>query len=191
MVAANMLVNGVPMTASELHSQRSPEEVARFYKTEWEARRQRVQETTQDGWRVVATMDGNCFYTVQIKPAANAGTYALLGVTELGVTSARPLGDGFPKMGGSTVHSDMLNKDGGKTGRTLLLTNSYKPSANAEYYRGAMKADGWVSVSQQATRDGNDVQAVQVWRRGIEEANLVISRTPAATQVVINVVDRP
>lgn len=191
LVASDMLVNGVPMSASELHSQRSPDEVARFYKVSWEARRLKVLETNESGWRTIATKDGNCFYTVQIRPAPGQGTYALLGLTELGVNPTRALGEGFPKMSGSTVHNDLLNKDSGKVGRTLLLTNSYPPSRNAEFYRETLSASGWVAVSEQSTRAGSDIQAVQTWRRGVEEANLVIARVPNATQVVVNMVSRP
>lgn len=190
-VSNDMLINGVPMSISELHSKRGNEEVARFYRSDWEGRRQRVVETTEGGWRTLATKDGDCFYTVQIKPAPDQGTYALLGVTLLGVPATRGRGDGFPKMGGSVVYNDMQSNDSGKIGRTLLLKNNFSAQANADFYRNSMRNEGWVSVTDQVTRTPTGAQMVQVWRRGVAEANLVIGGGKSETQVVVNVVDRP
>lgn len=190
-VSNDMLVNGVPMSVSELHSKRSTDEVARFYRSDWEGRRQRVVESNEGGWRTLATKDGDCFYTVQIKPGPDQGTYALLGVTLLGVPVARARGDGFPKMGGSVVYNDMLSNDSGKNGRTLLLKNNFSAEANAQFYRNSMRNDGWVSITDQVTKTPTGAQMVQVWRRGVAEANLVIGGNKAETQVVVNMVDRP
>ena len=190
-VATDMLINGVPMSVQELHSGRSPDEVARFYRSDWESRRQRVLETNEGGWRTLATKDGDCFFTVQIKPGPNQGTYALLGVTVLGTVAARARGEGFPKMGGSVVYNDMQSNDSGKNGRTLLLKNTFSAAANAEFYRNTLRADGWVAVTDQTTKTPVGLQMVQVWRRGLAEANLVIGGGRNETQVVVNTVDRP
>lgn len=192
-VAKDMMMNGVPMSVRELHSGKAPDEIARFYRGEWEGRRQRVQDILEGGWRTLATKDGDCFYTVQIKSDGGQGTYALLGTTVLSTTTARPRGEGFPKMNGSVVYNDMQSNDSGKMGRTLLMKNDYSPRSNAEFYRNSMRADGWLPVSEQSMETLKGQQMVQVWRRGVAEANVVIGQSPGVggTQVVVNTVDRP
>lgn len=190
-VAQDMLVNGVPMSASELHSKQMPSDVMRFYRVEWESRSQRVLETNEGEWRTLATKDGNCFYTAQIKMGADAGTYALLGVTQLITGTPKARGEGFPKLGGSTVYNDIVSRDLGKTGRTLVMANKFSVDANASFYRNAMSGDGWVSVSDRRGKTEGGVRLVQIWRRGLEEANLVIGTSADQTSVVANIVDRP
>ncbi len=190
-VAQDMLVNGVPMSASELHSKQMPSDVMRFYRVEWESRSQRVLETNEGEWRTLATKDGNCFYTAQIKMGADAGSYALLGVTQLITGTPKTRGEGFPKLGGSTVYNDIVSRDIGKTGRTLVMANKFSVDANASFYRNAMSGDGWVSVSDRRGKTEGGARLVQIWRRGLEEANLVIGTSADQTSVVANIVDRP
>ncbi len=190
-VAQDMVVNGVPMSASELHSKQSPNEVLQFYRREWEARSQRVLETSEGGWRTIATKDGNCFLTVQIKSGSQSETYALLGTTQLVSGAVKVRGDGFPKLGGSTVYNDIVSKDLGKTGRTILMANNFSIDANANFYRNAMSGDGWVSISERPARTENGMRHIQIWRRGLEEANVVIGKSAEMTSVIANVVDRP
>ena len=190
-VAQNMVVNGVPMSANELHSKQTPSDVIRFYRSEWESRSQRVLETNEGEWRTLATKDGNCFFTAQIKAGVDAGTYALLGVTQLVTGTPKARGEGFPKLGGSTVYNDIVSKDMGKTGRTLLMANKFSVDANASFYRNAMSSDGWVSISDRRGKTEGGARLVQIWRRGLEEANLVISTSADQTSVVVNIVDRP
>lgn len=190
-VADDMLVNGVPMRASELHSRLDPQTVAQFYRGTWEGKKQKVQETAQAGWTTLSTRDGDCFFTAQIRAADDHGTYALLGVTKLGVHPVRARGEGFPKMGGSVVYNDIISRDDGKTGRTLLMGNSYTPAANADFYRSSLGTSGWVVLSDRNARTAQGQQWVQIWRRGLEEANVVIASAQDGSQVVVNVVDRP
>jgi hypothetical protein len=190
-VAQDMVVNGVPMSASELHSKQSPADVARFYRGEWESRSQRVLETMDGDWRTLATKDGQCFFTAQIKAGVGSGTYALLGTTQLITGTAKARGEGFPKLSGSTVYNDILSKDLGKTGRTLLMANKFSVDANASFYRNAMSGEGWVAVSDRRGKTEGGSRLVQIWRRGLEEANLVIGASADQTSVVVNIVDRP
>ncbi len=190
-VAQDMAVNGVPMSASELHTKQTPSDVMRFYRDEWKSRSQRVVETNEGGWQTLASKDGNCFFTAQIKAGVGSGTYALLGVTQLVTGTPRPRGDGFPKMGGSTVYNDIVSKDLGKTGRTLVMTNTFSADANASFYKSAMAGDGWVSVSDRKAKIEGSARLVQIWRRGFEEANVVIGTSSDQTSVVVNIVDRP
>ena len=190
-VSQSMIVNGVPMSASELHSKQTPSDVMRFYRGEWESRNQRVLETSEGDWKTLATKDGGCFFTVQIKPGIDSGTYALLGVTQLVTGTPKARGEGFPKMGGSTVYNDIVSQDMGKTGRTLLMGNKFSLDANASFYRNAMSSDGWVSISDRRGKTEGGARLIQIWRRGLAEANLVIGTSADQTSVVVNIVDRP
>jgi hypothetical protein len=94
-------------------------------------------------------------------------------------------------MGGSTVYNDIVSKDLGKTGRTLVMTNTFSADANASFYKSAMAGDGWVSVSDRKAKIEGSARLVQIWRRGLEEANVVIGTSSDQTSVVVNIVDRP
>ena len=190
-VSNDMQINGVPMSVRELHSKKSPDEIARFYRGDWEGRRQRVQEITEGGWRTLSTLAGDCFYTVQIKPGPNQGTYALLGLTQLSNGPVQSRGEGFPKLAGSQVYNDIKSNDSGKMGRVLLFKNSSSPRTNAEFYRNTLRTQGWVSVSDQATETLEGMQYLQIWRRGVEEIHLTMTTGQGETQVVVNTVDRP
>lgn len=190
-VAEDMVVNNVPMAVRELHSRQAPDEIIAFYRMRWEAQGQKTLLTDSDGWRTLATRDGDCFYTAQTRTAADGGTYALLGVTRSTGQAGPAPGTGFPMMGGSRVFNDLKHKDGPKNARTVLLTNTYSPDANANFYRNAFAAQGWQSMLDRKVDTPRGPSVVQVWKRATEETSLTIAGTAGMTQVVANVVDRP
>lgn len=179
------------MAASELHSRLSPKEVLDFYRGIWTAKSQKVELTQMGEWETVATESQGCFYTVQVRPAAGNGAYALLGVTNPAAITSTVLGQGFPNLSGSTIVNDMKFNDAGKLGRTLVLTNPSSPDMVANFYMNALRADRWTAVSQQRLAPGGSAQIIQIWKRGTEESHIVIAAKSGITNVVVNVVSRP
>jgi hypothetical protein len=190
MVAKDMQINGVPMTIKELWSKQAPQTVLQFYRQRWARNRVGTFEYPLDGWQAIATIDGRCFYTVQVQPDGQ-GTRALLGVSARREVSTRDPGSGFPKMSGSRVFNDIDHRDGVKTARTVMLANEFSPSTNATFYRNAFTTDGWVPTLDRTVDTPRGETHVLVLKRGIEEASLTIARSGAGSAVVANIVDRP
>jgi hypothetical protein len=190
-VASNMVMNGVPMAINELRWNEPPEQLLRFYRSRWEALGQKVFETPVGEWRTLGTLDGECYYTIQVK-AAEDGSYALLGVTRAprNAESAAP-GKGFPMLSGSRVANDIEHKDGIKNARTLLLNNSFSIGANASFYLRALAGQGWDLMMDRSVATEKGPSRVLVWRRGGEEASMTIGRGAGGAMVVANIVDKP
>jgi hypothetical protein len=190
-VASNMVMNGVPMAINELRWKESPEQLLRFYRSRWEALGHKVFETPVGEWLTAGTLDGECYYTVQVKAAAD-GSYALLGATRAPRNAASPApGSGFPMLSGSRVANDLEHKDGIKNARTLLLKNAFSIEANASFYRNALAGQGWQMTLDRAVDTEKGPSRVLVWRRGGEETSMTIGRVAGGAIVVANVVDKP
>jgi hypothetical protein len=81
--------------------------------------------------------------------------------------------------------------DEGKTGRTLLIMNSLPPQTNADYYRRALKSDGWVAIVDRSVPGARGLSRVMVMKHGHHEANLTISPAAAGSSILVTQVDRP
>ncbi len=190
-IAENIRMNGVPMQIKELTTEQTPQQVIEFYKRRWGDVPPYFHEYDVAGAPVIATLRRGCFYTVQVQPHGR-GAKALLGVTtkpEPG--QAKAAGAGFPNMNGSKVLNDIDHFDMGKTGRTILLSNSYSPDANLNFYRRVMADDGWAAVIDRPVEGSKGISHVLVMKRGYHEANLTITPGKGGTHVLATFVDRP
>jgi len=192
-VAPNIVFNGAPLQVKELTTRDSPKQVIEFYRRKWGAEKPYFHEYPLEGWdAAIATLRKDCFYTVQIKADGNGGTVALLGVSTRpeGVTLKTP-GAGFPLAPGSRVINDIEHYDGGKNGRTLLLTNNLAPDTNAAYYRRALAGDGWTAVFDKAVDAPKGTARVLVFKRGYHETSISITPDGSGSSLLVNSVDRP
>lgn len=193
-VAPYMLYNGIPMSVKRFDSKQKTESILAFYRQTWAAGRDAwaLQEYQTGPWKTIAVLRGKCFFTVQVQDVANNGSTGLLSATGTpDQTRVIAPDHTVPMMSGSTIKNDIEHFDEGKTARTLLLTNTFSPEANAEFYRERMKDAGWHAVSgyQLKTKKGPGI--TMVMKRGIAEASLVITRSGRDTSVLANMVDRP
>lgn len=193
-VAENMRMNGMPMQIKELTTEQTPQQVIAFYKQRWSDAPPFFHEYEVGGMPAIATLRSGCFYTVQVMPYGR-GAKALLGVsTKPEGGQLKTPGAGFPNMAGSTVLNDIDHYDSGKTGRTIMLTNTYSPDANLNFYRRAMADDGWSAIMDRPVGGSKGISHVLVLKRGYHEANLTISPGKAGTSgtnVLATFVDKP
>lgn len=190
-VTPSTVVNGLPMVVTELNTRLSPEEVRRFYLVLWRGQASGVFEMENEGWQIVAMLDGNCYYTTQIK-AAGTGARALLGVSRVPDRGKlREAGAGFPRLPGSQVLTDMVHDDGMKKGRTLLLNNAHSARVNADFYKQALVTDGWELRAARIVPNPAGTGYVLHLRRGLEERNVTIAGSRDGTNIIANTVDRP
>lgn len=193
-VAENMRMNGMPMQIKELTTEQTPQQVIAFYKQRWSDAPPFFHEYEVGGMPAIATLRSGCFYTVQVMPYGR-GAKALLGVsTKPDGGQVKTPGAGFPNMAGSTILNDIDHYDSGKTGRTIMLTNSYSPDANLNFYRRTMADDGWSAIMDRPVGGSKGISHVLVLKRGYHEANLTISPGKAGTSgtnVLATFVDKP
>lgn len=189
-VAADMAVNGVPMSIKEMRTKDAPEAVLAFYRGEWGRGRPGFFENELQEWRTIATFDGPCYYTVQVR-AQGGGTYALLGVSKRPAVKPRPPGEGFPMPSGTQVFNDLTHHDGPKQGRTLLLGNRQAPDANVLFYRQTFESQGWVALVDRPVATEKGSAYVMLWRRGLEEASITVQKGGPGTTILANLVDQP
>ena len=193
-VAENMRMNGIPMQIKELTTEQTPQQVIAFYKQRWSDAPPYFHEYEVSGMPAIATLRSGCFYTVQVM-SYGRGAKALLGVsTKPEPGQMKTPGARFPNMAGSTILNDVDHYDSGKTGRTILLTNSYTPDANLNFYRQKMADDGWKAIMDRPVGGTKGISHVLVLKRGYHEANLTISPGKAgssSTNVLATFVDKP
>lgn len=193
-VAENMRMNGIPMQIKELTTEQTPQQVIAFYKQRWSDAPPYFHEYEVGGMPAIATLRSGCFYTVQVM-SYGRGAKALLGVsTQPESGQAKKPGSGFPNMAGSTILNDVDHYDAGKTGRTIVLTNTYSPDANLNFYRRTMADEGWKAIMDRPVGGTKGISHVLVLKRGYHEASLTISPGSAGTSgsnVLATFVDKP
>ncbi len=190
-VANNMRYSGIPMQIKELVTKETPQQVIDFYKQSWGGQPPYFHEYEVGGWKAIATLRQRCFYTVQVK-ADGKGARALLGVSARPENrQPRPAGAGFPVPAGSRVVNDIDHFDDGKIGRTLLIMNGLPPETNVDYYRRALKSDGWVAIVDRQVAGARGSSHVLVLKYGHHEANVTITPAKTGSNILVTQVDRP
>ena len=192
-VAESMDFNGLPLSIRRFDSADDPSQILAFYRGVW-AGSEKIPgpiEYKLGDWQVIATSRGGCFYTVQVMAGAKKGSTGFLGVSS--VPSKEVVKPEIPTMTGSTILNDIThNDDGGKTARTVLLTNGFSPGANAVFYKNALTGKGWQALSghEMTTRTGRG--SVMIFKNGLQEVSVTAMRDGSDnTQVLLNFVDRP
>jgi hypothetical protein len=196
MIAPDMNLNGVQQTIREFNSNLSVTDVLTFYRNLWaslaNSDRPGSLEETLDEWRLISTVDGECFTTVQVKPDSK-GSYALVSVLKKPGVSVgqKKLGANFPILPGSKVLNDVDYADGVRNARTIVLSNRSDMAANVAFYRNEFTSRGWVAVLERQPEVNGKPTHVMLLKKGLEETSIVISRSGGQVNVVANVVDRP
>lgn len=196
-VAPEMHANGVTMSVRALHAQISADDLIAHFRALWAplatGKRPGSMEHRVEDWRVISTVEGDCFTTVQIKPEGK-GSYALVAVSRK-PDGSRPSTAGleFPMLPGSKVLADYGYVDGVRNARTVVVTNQARLSSNVDYYLSTLQKGGWVVLMQgdPRTADGKTSRAL-LMKKGLEEISLVFTADSGGqVTVVANRVDRP
>jgi len=192
-VAPNVDFGGLPLSIQRFDSADDPAQILAFYRSAWAASEKipgPIEYPLQD-WKVIATFRGGCFYTVQVMPGAKSGSTGFIAVSS--APSKSQLKDDVPTMTGSTILNDISHNDGGgKTARTVMLTNGFSPATNAVFYRNDLTGKGWqvIASHEMTTRTGRG--SIMVFKNGVKEVSVAAIRDGGNdTQVLLNFVDRP
>lgn len=190
-VAPQMDYNGIPMSIRRLESEAPPEDMLAFYRKQWAATKKNrgPEEYTLGDWRVIASLREDCFFTVQVKPFGKNGSEALLGLTA--PPNGKTVKEELPMLPGSTVLNDIAHNDAGKIARTVVLKNTYSPTANADFYRRNLGDLGWRVTNHYRMEKPGQNGDVMVLKNGLRELSITLTRQGSESNVLLNYVDQP
>lgn len=174
--------NNRPLGVRSFSAEVSADSVLSFYQRRW---RDRSVQSAFGPWQQVGTMEDDCFFTVQYGSAGDNSFGRLLISKVPEAEGDAPLGVGVTKPADALVVSDMLTDDGPKKGRVTIITSDQSVSELASFYRTEMAMDNW-SLEQNFSQQGG---TVLVFRKGVDENNIVIMPAGDATQILINEVE--
>ncbi len=191
-VAQQMSFNDVPMNIRRFDSQDLPEAILVFYRGQW-ASKERMNapiEYPLGDWKVIAALRESCFFTVQVMADGRGGSTGFLGVSAPPPDKAL-VKDEVPMMTGSNVINDIAHRDGGKIGRTVLLSNGFSPDTNATFYRNAYTGLGWQVVNNYRMEKPGIRGNVLVLKNGLREISVTSTKQGDESQVLLNFVNQP
>jgi hypothetical protein len=124
--------------------------------------------------------------TVQYSEVPSAGAFGRLVISnEPKSNPDATLASDLRLPSGTFVVSDMKTEDGPKKGRVTILTSEGSVDQVAHFYRAQKLGDGW-AVENEFREQGS---AVLVFRKRLDESNIVITPAGEATQILINEVE--
>ena len=177
---------GMNFNIRRFDSRKSAADVIAYYDQHWEGR---AAITEYGVWSMIGINTGNKFYNVQVQDSS-AGAWGYLSISDMPERLAKqdyslPGEKKFPKMRGSTIVNDQLNKDRGKSSRTLLLTNNFSVAANGQYYLNHYLGKGWSVVAD--NKNSKMLSRVMTLQKGHQMMTMTISKVENITSVVTNI----
>ena len=167
------------------------EQVLAFYRGQWP---DEFAESEMPPWKMIGSRQGDEFFNVQVQAKGRNKSWGYLSVSDLPKRVDQKqyslqMGKHFPMMSGSQIINDQLDKNVGKTGRTLLIFNRFSVSANTKFYRNHFRSQGWDLIMDQQTGGTEPGQALY-FRRDHESLALTINAQDNRTSIVANQVSR-
>lgn len=182
------------MTVLTISSSRSRQALLAWYRKAWTNFRGEPRYIVYPigPWKVIAHKEGSCFFTVQLGPT-DGGVHGLLGISN--VAKIHPLARppaAFAPLGSNVLLHDSSD-DGGKTGRTWVLSTRRSLRSTASYYRSGLERRGWNLVMASSLRRPHGSRLVVMdWQKGTRLLHCVLERAAAGpTSVVLTEIVRP
>lgn len=182
-VMDNVVYNDRPMMVRNFNVEQSAEQVVNYYRRQW---RDASVDSQVGAWRQISTLTKKCLMTVQYAEMPGAGTFGRLVISNIpNLNATGQLGTDLKLPSGTIVVSDTRMEDGPKKGRVTLLTSEGTVDQVVHFYRSQMLSDGW-GLENEFREQGH---AVLVFRKRLNESNIVITPAGDATQILINEVE--
>lgn len=188
-VNGNMRVNGISSSVRQFNTRESQDDVIEFYRDEWshgigDGPGFTITNVTPP-WTVISRVEDDYLLTVQVQPSNDGGSWGFLALSRLPGRGRSPkLGEDFPSMRGSHTLNEVVSKDPGQTGRTMLLGNKYDLNANVAFYRNRFDADGWAFDMDKSL---GGVMHVLALRKGRKRLNMVITElNKYGSRIIVN-----
>jgi hypothetical protein len=143
-VADDMVQNGVPMQIKQFSSRMRPEDVIRFYQSEWDDGSQRKPVLNKLGeWTIIGKQFSEYYVTVQVKPGQSGGSEGFLGASKLPAGIKSKTTTDFPMLANSKLLSKTDSIDLTADANTIMLSNNYSVQSNTGFYESKMPERGW------------------------------------------------
>lgn len=182
-VLDNAVFNDRPMLIRNFSIDTSAERVANYYRQQW---RDASVDSEMGAWKQVSTLTKKCLMTVQYNGIPGAGAFGRLVISNVPkITPDAILASDLRLPSGTIVVSDMKTQDGSKKGRVTILTSESSVDQVAHFYRAQKIGAGW-AVENDFREQG---RIVLVFRKQVNESNIVIVPAGEATQILINEVE--
>lgn len=195
LVARAIRFDGLPMTILTMAGPQSRRQILDWYRHKWTNFRGEPRYIVYPvgPWKVIAHKEGSCFFTVQLAPAHRGGVHGLLGISNEAKRQplARPPA-AFAPLGSRLLLHDSSD-DGGKVGRTWVLTTRRSLARTADDYRRGLARRGWNLVLSSALRQPPDRRMVVMdWQKGHRLLHCVLERSGVGpTSVVLTEIIHP
>ena len=188
-VNGNMRVNGISSSVRQFDTKESLEDVVAFYRDEWgdgaDDEPRYTITNVNPPWTVVSRVEDEYLMTVQVQPTNDGGSWGFLALSRLPARGRSPkLGGDFPSMRESHTLNEVVSKDPGQTGRTMLLGNKYNLRTNVAFYRDRFDANGWAFDMDKSI---GGVIHVLALRKGHKRLNIVVAQANKnGSRIIVN-----
>ena len=182
LIADEMVINGLPSQVQTFTSDKSIDTLLDFYRKRWLGT-PAYKESRAVPWHIIAKYDGRFLYTVQVRQENTFRISGYLAMADLqGMQEKKRQKETVPQMSGTAIVNDSTTHDSDRTGRALILTNSYSTESNSLFYRNYYADRGWEKLMDTGSNDAT----VMSFSKGEKETRLVIGRHNGATQIIMN-----
>ena len=181
-VAPNLVWNGQRMSVRAFIADSEVNNIIEFYHRAW---RDAYADSVSAPWQQVANLTEECMKLVQVAKTRDGSAVegrlaiifppATVSTGDFGADVLKPLG--------STVISDMLNRDGPKINRLAIITSSENVATTADFYRTELSRRGW-HLDQQYDQHDN---VVYMFRKQLDEANVLLMPAGDVAQVMLSI----
>lgn len=184
-IAGNTVFNGRVMGINGFHADVGPGDIIEFYHERW---RDEFADSEWGPWYQVAHINDECMMMVQVaasEDGRSVGRLSILNPPRGNVGGKPQLPADIPALPGTVTVMDMANQDDFKLGRSWLITNSGTVADNYQFYLAEYRRKGWAEQMSQTRSDA----AVLVFRRDLDEVNIIIQQGQSQTKVWITRVE--
>ncbi len=185
-VAENMVINSLPSEVYYFTSESSSASTLDYYRKQWQSHPDYspgYRESWVSPWHILARTEEGKLITLQIQDDSDGTSLGYFTIADMSRAQTVETSD-VPMMTGSKILNQSLSEDGDKKSSVTLVSNSFSISSNTDFYLSYYLDEGWTNDVHQEESDS----VTLVFRKGRQEANLVIRQLFGVTQIVINTV---
>lgn len=187
LVARRIRVDGIPMAILTIASPEPREVLIGWYRKEWTNLKGEPRYIVYPigAYQVIAHKAGSCFITVQLAATREgaSGFVAVSNESDVEPLHHPPAAFAFA---GATVLLHDASDDGGKIGRTWVMTTRAPLSQVVSTYVTDLRRHGWHVVSASLLRAAEGRQSyVTDWQRGRRLLHAVFSRRASGQSAIV------
>ena len=192
-VGKNIELNGIKSSIRAFHSDKSIEDVVKFYRKEWRRPAEKdlpgyIENIDAAPWYIISRIEDDYLLTVQVqvKQTDQSASWGYLSTSPLPEGGGKSAGYGaaVPKIAGSHVISEMKSDDPGKKANTVIISNNNSVRSNADFYRQHYQSKGWVKETDRSL--GRDQSHSLVFKNRRNRVTIMVMKDKHFTRVVVN-----